>query len=74
MIKQFAGLEGIEGRCREQSGYKGKRRKARLREFKKGWKLGSKKKTFEDPSTLGTITWHNLGWRLGWMLGRNRVP
>jgi hypothetical protein len=69
MAKRFTGLEGIEGRCREKSGYEDQRRKARLREFKKGWRMGSGKKTFEDSSTLDTLSWHNLGWRLGWMLG-----
>ena len=69
MTKRFTGLEGIEGRCPEPSGYESKRHQARLREFKKGWYLGRDKKTFKDPSTLDTLTWHNLGWRLGWMLG-----
>ena len=69
MTESFVGLEGAEERCNDQSGYEGRRRKDRLREFRAGWRRGANKKSFEDPSTLDSLTWHNLGWRLGWMIG-----
>lgn len=72
MTGSFVGLEGAEERGNEFSGYEGQRRKARFREFGKGWRRGANKEAFDGPSTLDILTWHNLGWRLGWMLGGGR--
>lgn len=68
-MKKFPGLEGSEGRCQYGRCYEGRKRSARLREFRTGWRHGADNKMFGESATLEKLTWHNVGWRLGWMLG-----
>ncbi len=42
--------------------------------FREGWKKATKGEQYDDPSTLDRLTWENLGYRLGKILGDASAP
>lgn len=43
--------------------------------FREGWNKGARKEHYEDErKALDRLTWENLGYRLGWILGSASEP